>query len=243
MLSAIKELVFGKPVPIWGRSYKNLLIKSDYRVHEVAFDLVQERLGSGKSLRALDIATGTGAFAQRVVDRFPGWSVEVNDFEKQAMVNGFKRHSVDLNSQFRDSFAPGGYDLVVALEILEHLENPWNFLREVRKLLRDGGVLLLSTPNVDSILDRLIYLRDGHPVYFGERGYVNSGGHTTQVPDWLFRKIADASGYSHVELSGAVDTAPLIGPKGALQLALLRLFFRRCMRNANSRSINVYFCQ
>ena len=139
MLPLIQKLLSGKRESVWGRSYKNLPIKSDYRAHDAAFELIKGRFGSQKALRVLDIATGTGALAQRITDAFPGWDLEINDFESEARVAGLKRKAVDLNSAFSGGFASGGYDLVVAVEIVEHLENPWNFLREIRKLLRAGG--------------------------------------------------------------------------------------------------------
>ena len=46
--------------------------------------------------------------------------------------------SVDLGRQF---------DAIVAGEIIEHLENPGLFLRNMQRHLKPGGVLILSTPN------------------------------------------------------------------------------------------------
>ena len=209
-------------------------------MHDTAFDIIKSRFSPQKSLRVLDTATGTGSFAQRALDSFPDWDLEVNDFENQAISLDLKRYKLDLNLDFSDGFAEPGYDLILAIEIIEHLENPWHFMREVRKLLRKDGVLVLSTPNSDSALDRLTYLMDGHAFYFGERGYTNSGGHITQIPDWLFKKIAKSSYYSSVELISVVDTAPLIGLLVMLKLLLFMPLAGVYMRNKNKRSINVY---
>jgi len=190
----------------------------------------------------LDIATGTGAFAKRITDNFPGWDVVINDFANKALAADLKKKKVDLNSKFSEEFAVEGYDLVIAIEIIEHIENPWNFLREVRRLLRKDGLLVLSTPNVDSAIDRLTYLIEGHPYYFGERGYINSDGHITLIPDWLFKKIAKSNGYSHVELSSVVDIAPHMDLITTLKLWLFMPFSGLYMRNKNNRSINVYLC-
>jgi SAM-dependent methyltransferase len=45
------------------------------------------------------------------------------------------------------AFAGGRFEVVVAFEVIEHLDDHRGFLREVRRLLVPGGVLLLSTPN------------------------------------------------------------------------------------------------
>lgn len=234
-------MLLNRKLSVWDRVYKGLPIRADYRVHDEAFEIINNKLSAKNNLKVLDIATGSGAFSQRIADTFPTWSLDVNDFENQVLVSGMGKHTVDLNSNFADNFSQDGYDLVIAIEIIEHLENPWLFLREIRKVLRKGGVLILTTPNVDSLLDRLVYLTDGHPFYFGAKGYVNSGGHITMVPDWLLRLVAGKAGFNHVELNGRVDTNPHVGLFTMLKL-LLVLPARLFMSNKNNRSINVYVC-
>lgn len=226
---------------VWGKSYKGLEIKSDYRVHELIGSIIEQRpVADDKGFRVLDIATGNGALAARIQDLQPAWDIEINDLEPQRRLKQFKSYVVDLNGNFEKKFHRGGYDLVLAIEILEHLENPWHFLRNLRKLLRPGGQLIISTPNSDSLLDRIAYVMDGHALYFGERGYENSGGHITAVPDWLLRKIAQQAGFEEVQSFDQVDTAPLETAGVRLRMLLIRLIFAGKLRRVNRRSINVY---
>ena len=67
-------------------------------------------------------------------------------------------------------FSDGRFDLVVAFEIIEHLENPEAFLAELRRVLDPSGVLILSTPN------RLYYTDDrGEINPFHKREFFLSG--------------------------------------------------------------------
>jgi SAM-dependent methyltransferase len=44
-------------------------------------------------------------------------------------------------------FADGSYDFVFCIEVLEHVPNPFAALGEINRVLRDGGVLIVSVPN------------------------------------------------------------------------------------------------
>jgi len=56
------------------------------------------------------------------------------------------------------------FDTIVAGEIIEHLENPSCFLRESTKILKDDGILLISTPNpynISTIIANALFIRRG----------------------------------------------------------------------------------
>lgn len=52
----------------------------------------------------------------------------------------------EVDIQNLSLFSDGSYDVVVLDEILEHVENPWRAIEEVRRVLRPGGTLLTSSP-------------------------------------------------------------------------------------------------
>jgi len=223
---------------VWLRNYKGIPIKSDYRVHDAVVGILENiAKKSTNRLSVLDIATGSGALTQRIADSFPLWEITTNDFEGQSLLTDFRRFSIDLNLQFSRSFEK--YDVILCVEILEHLENPWNFTRELRDLLLPGGVIILTTPNTDSVLDRINYARYGHAFYFGEPGYINSGGHITSVPDWLMRKILELNGFESVRLFSA-STRPFIRKKLRPFFVALSLYLKITNKPYNHRSINIY---
>ena len=53
---------------------------------------------------------------------------------------------------------------------------------------------MISTPNVNSLKDRIFYLIEGHPIYFGKRGIKNSGGHINMIPLWELEHICLETG-------------------------------------------------
>jgi SAM-dependent methyltransferase len=131
-------------------------------VHEAAQRLLQP-LPRG---RLIDLACGQGAFS--VWARSQGFDVTAVD----AGYDDFCAVDIpflvaDLNGRF--PFADASVDYVVALEIIEHLENPFHFLRETARVLAPGGQALLSTPNEHNLQSRLAYLLTG---YYGDSRHV-----------------------------------------------------------------------
>ena len=66
---------------------------------------------------------------------------------------------------------PEPFDLVIAAEVIEHLENPRALARNVFDLLRPGGTFLLTTPNNESWRSIIALLVRGHFVAFSDSCY------------------------------------------------------------------------
>ena len=58
------------------------------------------------------------------------------------------------------------FDYVICLEVIEHMENPLALCRELKRVLRKGGRLFISTPNILSLRSRVKFLLDGSFVFF-----------------------------------------------------------------------------
>lgn len=189
--------------------------KAPIGLHEFCETLVQKYID--KSSKILDIASGSGAMAQRLKSR--GYAeIYANDIDRPSYrANDIPVSSVDLNTRYSAEF-DNNFDAVLAIEIIEHLENPLQFLRECRNLLKDDGILLVTTPNVLCSESLLLWLRKGNLLFFSKADYYELG-HISIMPKWLVDAHLDECGFSLV-YSGF--TPRLLKPKVLNIRGLLR---------------------
>lgn len=106
----------------------------------------------------------------------------------------------DLGARF--PFDDASLDVAMAVEILEHLENPRFFLREIARVLVPGGIAIVSTPNVTSVLSRALFAAIGqmdlffdHPFRLRDPYSSLVHGHITPLPRWLLEHHARDAGF------------------------------------------------
>ena len=124
--------------------------------------------------RALDLGCSTGAFGERLKQRFPAAHVTGIEASRAAAERAARRLDRVVNARLEDAdFASlGRFDVVIAGDVLEHLVNPWRTLERVRPLIAAGGRLLASVPNVRNLQVIADLLMNGRWNY-DERGLLD----------------------------------------------------------------------
>lgn len=103
--------------------------------------------------RLLDIGCGDGLLLDHL--RKLGWSVEGVEPDGRAAATARRRGlSVTTATVEAARFPAGHFSAVIMSHVVEHLSDPEATLREVRRVLAPNGVLVVITPNADSILHR-----------------------------------------------------------------------------------------
>jgi SAM-dependent methyltransferase len=126
-------------------------------------DKVLSLLLTEKPGLVLDVPAGEGALAAKALES--GFEIRCGDIDvSRFKVQGVECGRVDLNKPW--PYASSMFDYVVSIEAIEHLENPWHVVREANRVLKQGGKLIITTPNILTIKSRLSYLLYGYPNYF-----------------------------------------------------------------------------
>jgi SAM-dependent methyltransferase len=108
---------------------------------------------------ALDISAGDGLSTRMLEER--RWRVFPTEYHPRR--KGWT--AVNLNHDL--PFRSASFDLVMMLEVVEHLADIPHILREIARVVKPGGVAILSTPNRLNVTSRLHYLLSGF--YKGRR--------------------------------------------------------------------------
>lgn len=100
----------------------------------------------------LDLGCGDGEFTLKVAEKIEAkeiFGVDLNgESLNEAKAKGIRVHQGDLNKRL--PFEDESFDVVHAHEVVEHLCDTDNFIKEANRVLKKGGYFTLSTPNLAS---------------------------------------------------------------------------------------------
>jgi SAM-dependent methyltransferase len=143
------------PAEYYSHYYDKMIPAAPERRYEEWLAEAESKVGIG---RLLEVGAGSGDFSRVALRR--GWIVDATEVSASGLrllrETGVMVHAGDLADMRLPAAA---FDLVVSLEVIEHLAAPGAHLQELGRLTRAGGILLLTTPNFVGLSKRLLGMR------------------------------------------------------------------------------------
>src|SRR5437588_5414835 len=122
--------------------------------HDLVLTTLRNRFGARpeRKLTILDIGCGTGAMSRKLQDGEWGDVVSA-DFSPLALSFSKRRGLCRLcaSDAMRLPFRDNSFDLIVALDILEHVSDDAAALKEFHRVLKPGGTIVATVPAYQSL--------------------------------------------------------------------------------------------
>ncbi|MGH8048285.1 MAG: class I SAM-dependent methyltransferase [Chthoniobacterales bacterium] len=149
----------------------------------------------------VDWSCGSGIGAQTLRTKYPSWKFLMTD------VVDTRNQSADLPFTLLDGDLPrlpladASVNVVLCSEVLEHVHNLTATIREIRRILVPGGLLVGSIPNFRNLASRFSFVRRG---LYRIGGKYEGGGHVNYItPEFLTNFVSDH--FTFVRQGGDVD--------------------------------------
>lgn len=218
-------------------SYKGLRARCAPGLHPAAVALLARHPEVPRAA-VLDLASGSGSLLARLRDNgftdLHAVELDVPKFQ----IPDITPLPLDLNQDFSAQL-PQRYNLITAIEIVEHLDSPRHFLQSTHRSLNNDGFLLLSTPNIASWIGRIKFLLTGIPHQFAQHDY-DHNHHVSPIPHLQMLQMFHEIGFTLVEHTAA---GSFFGPLKRLATLPLSLPFRLIAGPESQADVNLYLAR
>lgn len=151
----------------------------------------------------LDVGCNRGSFTLKAAEKIGTnkiFAIEINkENVKLAMKKGIKVVEADLNNKL--PFKNNSFDIILANQVIEHLYFTDDFIKEIKRILKPNGYLIISSTNLAALHYRIMLLVGMQPVclhpsviHFGNflRGTITCGskwGHKSIFTYWALKEF------------------------------------------------------
>lgn len=111
-----------------------------------------------KTKKVLDLACGSG-YGTRILSDAGAKEVIGIDISREAIAYASKKYGNDkthfkISDALEINLPAKHFDVIVCFEFIEHIVNQEALLKEIRRLLSNDGILVISTPNIATYTDK-----------------------------------------------------------------------------------------
>lgn len=159
--------------------------------------------------KLLDVGCSAGWFMG--VAEAAGWDVLGLDVSAAAVAHAKQRgYAAKVATLDAHDLAPASFDVVTMFDSIEHMPTPLGALRAAHALLKPGGIVMITTPNIDGIFPRLTYQLFGRT--FGGWEHPGPPGHIYQFGKKTLAAALDRACFEVVfEKTEAIDLQHTVG--------------------------------
>jgi 2-polyprenyl-3-methyl-5-hydroxy-6-metoxy-1,4-benzoquinol methylase len=172
--------------------------------------MLRRSVRAPRGLHLLDIGCSSGLFLDEA--RAEGFEVSGAELSTDTAAFARRHFGLDVHSgDWRDAgHADGSLDVITLFDVVEHVPDPLTELRAIRRLLKPGGLLLQSTPNIDGLFPRLSYKLANRLDYWP---HPEPPHHLYQFSDRTLAEMTERAGYevgrvdqTHIQLGYSFGT-------------------------------------
>lgn len=176
------------------------------RIYKTVVNVATNRLQAHTNkLRCLDIGAGGGDLLQQLSSKMNIVPCACDYHTERFKLNNVPIEKVNLNTDILP-YPDNAFDLVTCSEVIEHVENYRRLLREAKRVLKKGGLLILTTPNVLNMKSRLRYFITGFFNLFGPLPFKNdrlysTAGHITPIQYFYLAHALSNAEFINIQLT------------------------------------------
>ena len=181
---------------------------SHVSTNQKVFSLVAPVVARGGTM--VDVGAGEGYFSKTVGEHaaahgiVPATTLRACDL----FPDNFRYAGIACDPIGDDGRLPyddGTFDITCSLEVIEHLEDQFRFVRELFRVTKPGGRAIVSTPNVLNVNSRWRYLHSGFgllfdPLPLSSSDPVHTSGHIHPVSFYYAAYMFRRAGFRHVRV-------------------------------------------
>jgi SAM-dependent methyltransferase len=198
----------------------------------------------------IDVGAGEGYFAQ-MLGNYIKQQLHVPPARLMRSCDLFPEHfkypEIACDKVNLDRSLPYGdnsFDVTCSIEVVEHIENHAAYIRELHRITRPGGRVIVTTPNILNINSRISFFHSGFWLLFGPLSLgcgdcISLDGHITPVSFYYLAATMYRAGFRDVRLH--FDRTKKSGLLlGLLFYPLIRLLHHRYLQTLKRKSPAVY---
>lgn len=170
---------------------------------DVAFELIGDY--KGKKNIYLDLGCGEGDLVGRLTSHFDkliGSDIADNRLKIARKKNKsnkitFINNDLDKKLPYKDN----SFDVITCLSVIEYVFDVYEFMKEVRRVLKPGGILILSTPNIAFLPERIKLLFGFLPSWPNATGW--QGGRLHSFTCGSLKRLGKETSYNTIKITGS----------------------------------------